>query len=526
VATGPHNVSKIVSRSEDGSYNYSHGITFNLSPLEKAKFDLWQAGSGTFDETGLAEDEIMRFRSFKQDSRRFYELMSKYFVDLSVRSVGTDEFSFSFSLNTSDDSITALAHKAVEFYARNIFNSQLINERLMAIGEKTPDLFNVASDIMPNAVKQFRIVNYKGIRDSYVDNIPIDTKWIFITGENGFGKTSILQALAIGLYGERDGDRLLLDTDEKTLIDVPRIGVEFRSNNQTILNNVGVREFHKLKNLVCYGPSRLLVQSNQTKNEIAANSSTTFSLFSPNGVLLNIEYNLLIWKLQGDDRFEKVKSIFTRLIPFLHDIEINQERVYYIEKEPSEDIGPNTNTYSPTTFEDLASGARGIIAMVGDLIIRLFEGQPSISDPRELHGIALIDELDLHWHPKLQRELPHTLSSMFPNIQFIATTHSVIPFLGAPKNSVFLKVTRTIDYGIQIDRLNLDIKNLLPNILLTSSLFDMDKISQINNEGVSNIRTEDSEAEMERNIRRERYLKEFEQNNRDFPSNLFNQDDL
>jgi len=86
----------------------------------------------------------------------------------------------------------------------------------------------------------------------------------------------------------------------------------------------------------------------------------------------------------------------------------------------------------------------------------------------------LIDELDLHLHPKWQRKLPKLLSNVFPNIQFIASTHSVIPFLGAPENSVFLKVNRSQAQGITIERIDIDISNLLPNSLLTSPLFDLE----------------------------------------------------
>jgi predicted ATP-binding protein involved in virulence len=93
-------------------------------------------------------------------------------------------------------------------------------------------------------------------------------------------------------------------------------------------------------------------------------------------------------------------------------------------------------------------------------------------EPKELTGIVLIDELDLHFHPKLQRRWP--LSDVFPKVQFIASTHSVMPLLAAPESSVFLKVTRNKAAGIQLEQIQIDIKNLLPNSLLTSPLFDLD----------------------------------------------------
>lgn len=54
--------------------------------------------------------------------------------------------------------------------------------------------------MLPIALKSFHIKNYRGIIDTQIDNIPDDTQWIFLTGENGFGKTSVLQALAQGFF--------------------------------------------------------------------------------------------------------------------------------------------------------------------------------------------------------------------------------------------------------------------------------------------------------------------------------------
>ena len=50
--------------------------------------------------------------------------------------------------------------------------------------------------MLPIALKSFHIKNYRGIIDTQIDNIPDNTQWIFLTGENGFGKTSVLQGLA------------------------------------------------------------------------------------------------------------------------------------------------------------------------------------------------------------------------------------------------------------------------------------------------------------------------------------------
>ena len=62
--------------------------------------------------------------------------------------------------------------------------------------------------------------------------------------------------------------------------------------------------------------------------------------------------------------------------------------------------------------------------MIGDLARRLALANPEKKNPLEGSGIALIDEVELHMHPKWQRKIIPMLSETFPNIQFIITTHS------------------------------------------------------------------------------------------------------
>ena len=62
--------------------------------------------------------------------------------------------------------------------------------------------------------------------------------------------------------------------------------------------------------------------------------------------------------------------------------------------------------------------------MVGDIARRLILANPSLENPLHGEGIVLIDEIELHLHPKWQREVINKLREVFPNIQFILTTHS------------------------------------------------------------------------------------------------------
>lgn len=87
-------------------------------------------------------------------------------------------------------------------------------------------------------------------------------------------------------------------------------------------------------------------------------------------------------------------------------------------------------------LERMSDGYRITIALVADIASRMAEANPTLessgmADPLDAHGIVMIDEIDLHLHPKLQREILSKLTSIFPNIQFIVSTHSPSVILGA-----------------------------------------------------------------------------------------------
>ncbi|MDM8550610.1 AAA family ATPase [Desulfobacterales bacterium HSG2] len=354
----------------------------------------------------------------------------------------------------------------------------------MSIKEASIDRVKTEAVPLPYAIRQIQIKNYHGIIDTHISGIPDDARWIFLTGENAFGKTAVLQALVMGLYGERDGKIILTDEDCE-------IRVEFKNKDQSQFNNLGHPDHKRFTKLVAYGPSRLLIQSQLGKNEEAGKSGATYSLFNDDGILLNIESELSRWYFKDKFRskYENVRRTLLRLLPDISDMRVDEDtdEIFYVEKE-NEETG---ETYEPLPFDKLASGYKSLIAMTGDMMLRLFRHHPDEDSPENLSGIVIIDELDLHFHPRWQRDMPVRLSEVFPKVQFVASTHSVIPFLGAPENSVFLKVTRNRKEGIQLGRIDIDIRNLLPNTILTSPIFDFDDLISHVNDDASRIRTED-----------------------------------
>lgn len=82
-------------------------------------------------------------------------------------------------------------------------------------------------------------------------------------------------------------------------------------------------------------------------------------------------------------------------------------------------------------IEQLSEGYKIVIAMVADLAARMAEANPDMDNPLNTTGIVLVDEIDLHLHPRWQRNILVQLSRVFPNLQFIVSTHSPIIVVGA-----------------------------------------------------------------------------------------------
>ena len=78
------------------------------------------------------------------------------------------------------------------------------------------------------------------------------------------------------------------------------------------------------------------------------------------------------------------------------------------------------------TFRALSDGFRSYLGWLGDLLFHLTAVAPAQVRLGDMGGIVLVDEIDLLLHPFWQRRVVPTISRMFPNIQFIMTSHSPI----------------------------------------------------------------------------------------------------
>lgn len=376
----------------------------------------------------------------------------------------------------------------------------------------------------PYAIKQIAIKEFHCIKNIHIEAIPIDTQWIFITGLNGTGKTSFLQAIAAGLLGNVIDDYAPLEKENpKTAI-----SVELLEGQEDVIYTFGMEtndwrfmpDSEKRLPILGYGPSRLRIQSESVK-ENRWDDFNVFSLFNvEEGSFINIEKWLKDETIKNRDKVsEQMKMVINTLCALMPSVtnisvDIKDAKVKYLENGVE------------VTINRLASGNKSILAMVGDMLIRLLRFFPKAEKTADFSGIILIDELDLHLHPSWQRELPWLLTDLFPNVQFICTTHSIIPFMGAPERSIFYVLERNEEEkGTTIKRLDeIDVKSFSANLLLSSPLFGVPLLSKwAENKGASILyRTEFDFEEYKKNVENSDELKNLQKKYGDiFGDNLF-----
>ena len=383
-------------------------------------------------------------------------------------------------------------------------------------------------DIKPCKLKSFEIFNYGPIKHCNIENIPSDTQWIFLTGENGVGKSSILKALAMAI-GHRKMIRNEIKDNKGFKVNLELIGEGDDYVPYTRENNIGSNKIKPLSiGFAAYGPMRLQpinVRLSPNKYKDAKSKSGRFnSLFDNDGYLLDLENEFRIWDEKGID-ISKRKDEITEL---LENVLVNVGKVdlfTHLNDIPVtvfQEIDEENNLLDPVTIEKLSSGYLSITAMVCDMLIRLFQQQPKVKDFGDLRGIVIIDEIDIHLHPKLQKHFVEQLTLAYPNVQFIASTHSPIPLLGAPKETVFLKIKRSKENGVEIERLKKlenEIKFLLPNTILTSDIFDFDILEDVTEEEFNHIYLEDNYDDIQKNKEIDENLKSIDKSI--FPDDLF-----
>ena len=115
-----------------------------------------------------------------------------------------------------------------------------------------------------------------------------------------------------------------------------------------------------------------------------------------------------------DKQLEAVRQAISSLIPNFTKLRVRRSPLRMTLQKDGEELIVN----------QLSDGEKCLLAMVGDLARRLAIANPGLKNPLDGFGVVLIDEIELHLHPKWQREIIPALTRTFPHCQFIVTTHS------------------------------------------------------------------------------------------------------
>ncbi|OOE40513.1 hypothetical protein BZG06_15040 [Salinivibrio kushneri] len=124
---------------------------------------------------------------------------------------------------------------------------------------------------------------------------------------------------------------------------------------------------------------------------------------------------------QAQDRVSVVQGavdIFLKPITGWHTLE------YSITKEKSLILYHEDQGF--LEVEQLSDGIRSVLAMVGDIAYRCIKLNPhlGVQAAKKTKGVVMIDEVDMHLHPRWQQVILGQLQEAFPHVQFIVTTHS------------------------------------------------------------------------------------------------------
>jgi predicted ATP-binding protein involved in virulence len=194
-----------------------------------------------------------------------------------------------------------------------------------------------------------------------------------------------------------------------------------------------VNEVVTLPMICCYGVERLWFESAHRKSEKKRPLQELPSRFDGYRDCTNFEIqetDLLEWirkqqsvgyaRKAGTIALEVMKQAIASCVEFASDF-------YYDELIPDLILGTELSDFQ--MFSNLSAGQRLLLTQIGDLARRVITLNPHLGRDvlQQTPGIVMIDELDLHLHPKWQRRIIEDLRRIFPKIQFIVTTHS--PFL-------------------------------------------------------------------------------------------------
>jgi predicted ATPase len=332
--------------------------------------------------------------------------------------------------------------------------------------------------------------------------IPITTpekglKHLILTGKNGSGKTSLLERVRDYLHLTHT----VADSFElKKMLDRTDIEIAFSRHHHSItlhaqrMNEVWpdtpvskfiLSYFDAKRN---YKPDRpsSIEKFDTYKLGISDDNSKSFLKYLVffRSVLTDASYT------DDKETVDKLEKWFARFETILRKI-FNDDKLTVQYESRGLNFVIHQSNRKPFDFRTLSDGYAAVLQIISELIIRMGEDYDIASDTS---GIVLIDEVEAHLHIELQKQILPFLTGLFPNIQFIVSTHS--PFiLNSIENAVVYDLENHILFE---DASELSVSGLVKGFFQQTSEYSASMERRINELEALHKKTDKTEADQQR----------------------------
>jgi predicted ATPase len=352
----------------------------------------------------------------------------------------------------------------------------------------------------PSRLKRVRLENI-GPFDHL--ELELDPHWNILLGDNGVGKSTIIKAITVGICGKdaqlyadrliktgRTSGKVILETTDRKeymteLFQTDR-EAEVKSTPGRPLEAEGwlALGFPPLRSMSWQRPRGPQLEGGQrrpTPDDLLplVEGTPDPRLDELKQWIINLDYRSKDERSKkgGDDRYEKLIQEFFRIADRLtgdvtvqfKEVDLRTRQVKVITDD------------GEVPIEAVSQGTASLVGWIGVLMQRLYEIYDREERPTDQYALVLIDEIDAHMHPQWQQSLVPHLTDLFPNLQFVATTHSPLIVGGMPTEQVF-RFARDEDGRVIQLEIEPDMTMGRADQVLTGSLFGLettlDRITQ------------------------------------------------
>jgi len=336
-------------------------------------------------------------------------------------------------------------------------------------------------------IREVRLQNIGVFKDL---RLALDSHWNLLLGDNGVGKSTVLRAIALAFCGrdgreyaarllsaEQTSGRISLRTDRQeyvTELSLTRSGVEVKSHPDRPLELEGwlVLGFPALRALT-WRPPRIGSDDEGRGRPVPQDLLPLLSgdpdprLDEVKDWIVSLDY----WMHRGGTDSGRIQDFRDGLFDLLAEVTRSPGlRFDRVDSQGNRVMVAADGLSIP--IEALSQGTASLLGWLGVLVRRLFQVSGGDADALTRRALVLVDELDAHMHPAWQQILTTRLGERFPNVQFLATTHSPLLVAGLDPGQV-VRFRRIPDKGVVAEPPPHGLKGVGVAGLLTSELFSL-----------------------------------------------------